>query len=117
MKSFVPLLLLFVLLGCKKSKPAVEGTGEQATTITNSTPVITPSTEKSGKVAMVNEAARFVVLSFPIGEVATNGQKLEVLRNESKIGEVKVTGPQRENNTVADILSGEPKVGDEVKGN
>lgn len=66
---------------------------------------------------MVNKSARFVVLNFPIGEVAPRGQRLNVYRNGLKVAEVQVTGPQRENNTVADILTGSPEVNDEVREN
>jgi hypothetical protein len=33
-----------------------------------------------------------------------------------KVGEVKVTGPQREDNIVADLAAGEAEVGDEARG-
>jgi hypothetical protein len=32
-----------------------------------------------------------------------------------KVAEVKVTGPQRDNNIVADLVSGDAQVGDEVR--
>jgi hypothetical protein len=32
-----------------------------------------------------------------------------------KVAEIKVTGPQRDNNTVADLVSGDAQVGDEVR--
>ena len=78
-------------------------------------PIITPSQEFLGQVAMVNRSARFAVLLFPIGEVPPAGKELGVYRGENKVAELRVTGPQRENNTVADILSGEPEVSDEVR--
>lgn len=43
------------------------------------------------------------------------GKRLNVYRNGLKVGELKVTGPQRDNNTVADIVAGECQVGDEVR--
>lgn len=115
------MLCLCVIAGCAKTKPAAEE-AEAAVATTNATntvsfPILTPSTEKIGKVAMVNGSAGFVVLNFPIGEVAGRGQKLDVYRNEQKVGELKVTGPQRENTTAADIVSGDPLVDDEVRGN
>ncbi|MBA4149006.1 MAG: hypothetical protein H0X66_12890 [Verrucomicrobia bacterium] len=115
MKLIVPLLLLFILAGCQKTKPASDEVS-QSETVSETLPILTPSMEKLGRVAMVNESARFVVLSFPIGKVAAPGQQLNVYRNEMKIGELRVTGPQRENNTVADIVAGNPNVNDEVRG-
>jgi len=64
---------------------------------------------------MVNGAARFVVVTFPVGTVPPVDQRLNVYRNGLKVAEVKVTGPQRDNDTVADIVSGEVQLHDEVK--
>ena len=63
----------------------------------------------------VNGAARFVVLNFPIGRLPSIEQRLNVYRQNLKVGEVKVTGPQREDNIVADISVGEAAVGDDVR--
>ncbi len=32
-----------------------------------------------------------------------------------KVGEVKITGPQQDNNIVADLVTGEAQVGDDVR--
>ena len=64
---------------------------------------------------MVNADARFVVMTFPLGGVPLVEQRLYVYRKGLKVGELKVTGPQRDNNTVADIISGELQVNDEVR--
>jgi hypothetical protein len=40
---------------------------------------------------------------------------MNVYRRGLKVGEVKVTGPQRDDNIVADITAGEAAVGDEVR--
>jgi len=45
---------------------------------------------------------------------ATN-QKLYLYREGLKVGEVKITGPQADDNVVADIVTGEAQVGDEVR--
>ena len=91
-----------------KKKPATPKPGA---------PVETVSSEKFGRIALVNPSARFVILSFPIGEVAEPQQRLNVYRDGLKVGELRVTGPQRENNTVADIVQGEPRIDDEVREN
>ena len=64
---------------------------------------------------MVNGSARFVVMTFPLGGVPDNGRRLNLYRNGLKVAEVKVTGPQRDNNTVADIILGEAQVNDEAR--
>jgi len=75
---------------------------------------VTPDTSYVGKVATVNSAARFVVLSFPAGHMPPLDQKLNVSRKGNKIGEVRITGPQLDENVVADIITGEADAGDEV---
>jgi hypothetical protein len=77
--------------------------------------VIKPDLRPAGQVAMVNVAARFVVISFPPGSVPPVQSQLYVYRNGLKVGALKVTGPQRENDTVADIISGDIHLHDEVR--
>jgi hypothetical protein len=77
--------------------------------------VIKPDLRASGQVAMVNAEARFVVISFPPGPTPQMDHRLSVYRNGLKVGEVKVTGPQHENDTVADIISGDVQLRDEVR--
>ena len=79
-------------------------------------PHVPPALRPVGRVALVNNEARFVVINFPPGAVPQAGQPLNVNHNGLKIGEVKVTGPQRDNDTVADLITGQAYVGDEVKG-
>jgi len=69
----------------------------------------------TGRVVVYNEAGRFVVLDFPIGHLPANEQIMHVFRQGLKVGEVKITGPQRDHNTVADLVSGEARKGDEVR--
>ena len=42
-------------------------------------------------------------------------QRLSLYRKGLKIGEVKVTGPQQDDNMIADLVAGEAEVGDEVR--
>jgi hypothetical protein len=64
----------------------------------------------------VDPAIRCVVLNFPLGRMAAVDQRLGVYRQGQKVGEVKVTGPQREDNIVADLVAGGAQVGDEARG-
>jgi hypothetical protein len=82
---------------------------------TNQSLIVTPENALVGKVATVNTTARFVVLNFPLGKMAAVEQRLDLYRRGLKVGEVKVTGPQRENNIVADLVAGEAEVGDDVR--
>lgn len=113
------ILLPLLVSGCwgwHKQKPDPKVTSVASPT-TNSKLIVTPETALIGKVASVNANAKFAVLNFPIGHLPSLEQRLNVYRNGLKVGEVKITGPQRDDNTVADIVAGESKVGDEVREN
>ena len=68
-----------------------------------------------GKVSSVNSNLRFVVLTFPVGKMPQLNQRLEVYRRGLKVAEVNVTGPQRDDSIVADIVTGDALAGDEVR--
>jgi hypothetical protein len=78
-------------------------------------PVTTPDLRSVGLVAAVNAAARFAVINYPPGAVPKAGQHLGVYRNGLKVGEVTVTGPERDNNTVGDIVQGDIQVHDQTR--
>src|SRR5208282_6504959 len=78
-------------------------------------PIVTPDNSLTARVASYNATGRFVVLSFPIGQMPKLDQTLFLYRDGLKVAEVKVTGPQRDNNIVADLISGDAQVGDEVR--
>jgi hypothetical protein len=42
-------------------------------------------------------------------------QRLFIYRRGLKVGEVKITGPQRDHNIVADLSQGEAQAGDEAR--
>jgi hypothetical protein len=76
---------------------------------------VAPPTAITGRVASVNTNARFAVLNFPVGWMPAVDRRLSVYRRGQKVGEVRVTGPQRDLNTVADLVAGEAQAGDEVR--
>jgi len=78
--------------------------------------IITPDTQLAGKVSRVNQDGRFVVMTFPIGHLPTLNQRLNVYRGGVKVGEIRVTGPQLDDNVVGDIGAGDAQAGDEVRG-
>jgi hypothetical protein len=78
-------------------------------------PIVTPDTSFSAKVISVNNVGRFVVLSFPPDQMPKVNQPLFLYRAGLKVADVKVTGPQQENNIVADLLSGDAQIGDTVR--
>jgi hypothetical protein len=127
MRSLLSILLLLALAlgGCTGKQPAAApaagaaraGTGpvwaQQAGT--NEAVTITPDTVSAGKVILVDPAIRCVVVNFPLGKMAAAEQRLGLYRRGLKVGEVKVTGPQRGANIVADLVAGEAQVGDEAR--
>ena len=113
MKFVLPLTCGFVgilMAGCAHHRPApVPGISSPAAAI------ITPGDLLAGKVAACNTAGRFVVLNFPSAQIPAVDQSLFLYRGGLKVAEIRVTGPQSDDNTVADIVTGEAQVGDEVR--
>jgi hypothetical protein len=106
-----------LLAGCMFHKSAQAPNPAPTAPLANQAPkpVIKPNLRSTGQVAMVNEAAKFAVINFPDGPVPQMDRHLNVYRNGQKVGELKVTGPQRDNDTVADIISGDVQLRDEVR--
>jgi hypothetical protein len=75
---------------------------------------ITPHLAMGGRVEMVNPEGRYVVLSFPQGHVPPPGQHWRINHHGLAVGRVTIAGPQRDMNTVADLVEGEASVGDEA---
>ena len=136
MKVFLPALLLaaIVLSGCagkqNQAKPAfnenVPGPSLSPTGRAVTPPaaagaaekpalIVTPENALTGKVVVYNDSGRFVVLDFPIGHLPAMEQRMFIYRRGLKVGEVKITGPQRDHNIVADLVQGEAQSGDESR--
>ncbi len=110
MRVLLAVILLFalVLSGCARNKAGRQPTDSAAGAAASKAAV-------AGQVARVNPVGRFVVLSFPPDQMPVLDQPLGVYRRGSKVAELKVTGPQRGNSIVADILSGAPEAGDQAR--
>ncbi|MDB6123505.1 MAG: hypothetical protein JWQ71_2498 [Pedosphaera sp.] len=129
MRALLTLILssALVVTGCARHKSQAAGTmvsGQPAVAGVATNPgkteekvILTPETMLVGKVARVNENARFAVVSFPVGSLPPTEKRLSVYRRGLKVGEIRVTGPQQGDNTVADIVNGEVQVGDELRSN
>jgi hypothetical protein len=117
MKSFVPLMLWvvgFVAVGCAHQQSMFTPVPIQSTPNLSQT-IVTPDNSLAGEVVSYNSVGRFVVLGFPVGQMAKMDQTLFLYRAGLKVAEVKITGPQRDNNIVADLVSGDAQVGDEAR--
>ena len=77
--------------------------------------IVTPDNSLAGKVLAYNSSGHFVVLEFPAGPMPNTDQILFLYRAGLKVAQVKITGPERDNNTVADLVSGDAQTGDEVR--
>jgi hypothetical protein len=114
-----------LIAGCAEKKPdyppdtyapgAAPRSSTPSTSITNGSLIVTLDPAATGKVAHVNTTDRFVILNYPLGHVPATGRQLNLYRHGLKVGEVKVTGPQQDDNTAADVISGEAQEGDEVR--
>jgi hypothetical protein len=113
MKWFAPLFFLMVGLlisGCASPKPTGSASAPRAPKM-----IVTPDNSLAARVVSYNEAGRFVVLSFPVGQMPKPGQGFFLYRRGLKTGEIKIDTWQRESFIVADIVTGDAQAGDEVR--
>ncbi len=118
----VAMLMNGCVLWHHRQKPVVAvGTPPRvATTATNAPtptlkPIITPDNSLRARVADYNATGRFVVLSFPVGQMPKLNQTMFLYRDGLKVGEARITGPQQNNDIVADLVTGTAQAGDEVR--
>jgi hypothetical protein len=110
------------LVGCSADRSADERASPAPRSVagTNSAPItVSPAVNApaTGRVSRVNTDGGFVILSYPMGKLPPVGKKLGVYRAGMKVGELKVSEPQYQHNTAADITAGEAHVGDEAREN
>jgi len=120
--SFFWLVGALTLAGCARHQqpvsPGESGSVATSKTAKSPTVIVTPAPVNAGRITSVNPAGRFVVITYPIGvPLPSLEQKLDVYRAGLKVAEIKITGPARDLNTVADITAGECQPGDEVRAN
>ena len=111
--SLFAVLLVLATNGCAWLPKSPQSTKPAATAAP--APIVTPDYSLAAKVVSVNTVGRFVVLSFPASQMPKVDQTLFLYRGGLKVAEVRVTGPQQENDIVADLSSGEAQVGDTVR--
>ena len=107
--------------GCAREQKGTNKLGPAGPTVPGTTPktdsrlIVTPGGQLTGRVASVNPISRFVIATFPLGTMPGLEQRLSVYRDGLKVGEIKITGPQRDINIAGDIVAGDCRIGDEVK--
>jgi hypothetical protein len=112
MKRFVSLNCAFagmLLAGCTHFK------AEPVHATAPAIAIVTPDNSLAGRVVSYNSAGRFVVLNFPSRQMPQTDQRLFLYRSGLKVAELKVTGPQNDDNIVADLFSGDVQINDEVR--
>jgi hypothetical protein len=106
----------FLATGCAHHRVVAPEPAPAPTPVsTNPEPTVTPDNSLSAKVVRYNSVGRFVVLSFSVGQAPQNGQTFFLYRAGMKVGQIKITGPQRDNDTVADLVDGNAQEGDDVR--
>jgi hypothetical protein len=115
MKKFIGIICSALLLAGCASHPSPSPTPNPPKS-SSTKPVLTPDFRFVGKVAGVNLDGRFVIISFPPGQLPKSDLRLNVYHNGLKTAEVKVDAShQNDTDTVADIMQGEVQVGDEAR--
>jgi hypothetical protein len=78
--------------------------------------IVTPDKSLTARVVSYNASGRFVVLGFPVGQMPKPNQSFFLYREGMKVAEVKIdSSQQRDNLIVADLVTGEAQVGDDVR--
>ncbi len=85
-----------------------------ATNAPPANPILLPT---NGRVHSINSALRFVVIDYTLGGLPPLQSRLQVFRNDEKVGEVRLSGPERNGFVAADILDGFIQVDDQVRPN
>jgi hypothetical protein len=107
--------MALLLCGCAGKTPARQAEAYTAVQPSPTHPIITLDTGALGKIMRVHQDGKFVVINFPFSRFPRLDDRLNVYRQGQKVGEVKIVGPQLEDNFVANITAGQLQPGDEVR--
>ncbi|MCX6998374.1 MAG: hypothetical protein NTV49_15135 [Kiritimatiellaeota bacterium] len=104
------LLLLLLAPGCRAPRPAAPDRSASA-----GSPAPGPELARffPGEVELVNASQRYVVVRAK-GLRSASDQAI-VLRGSNEVARLLITGPARPPRWTADVLSGDPRVGDRVR--
>ncbi|RME93609.1 MAG: hypothetical protein D6766_07855 [Verrucomicrobia bacterium] len=77
-------------------------------------PLVKPVLLLPGQVVAVNAKLRFVVLEYGLNPLPLPGTELQVFRGNGVVGKLRVSGPTMGSQTIADIVEGEARPGDQA---
>lgn len=114
------LALLLFLTACAsrrggESSQSYPGSDSRGSDSPSNGAIVTPANSWIGRVVSVNPSARYVVVTYSVGQLPVRDSRLFAYRNGLKVAELKVTEFSRDINAVADITAGECQIGDEVR--
>lgn len=98
------LLSLTLLNGC--------ATKSESTARTESQVKIVPDPRLHGRIASVNTQGQFVVVDFNVGRIPPLHSRMQLFRGNKAVGVINLSGPVNDNLVAADVIEGEPAVGD-----
>ncbi len=76
-------------------------------------PVVLPT---SGRIHSVNTGLRFAVIDYTLGGMPDIGALLYVYRNNEKVGQIRLSGPEPRNGFITgDVVEGFIQIDDEVR--
>ncbi len=104
--------------GCACRQPSVQkppATAKSKGKGRTNSPKMVVATDQTATVVKVNPGARFVVLNFPVGTLPQKGATYLLFRNGLQVGEARISGPQLDDNVVADLTAGEAAANDEAR--
>jgi len=85
------------------------------TTKPSAAPLIVPAGPDPGKITQVNARHRFVVVDFGRRILPPPGSRLIAYRHDQPVATFRLTESTRGRFAIADILDGDPRVGDEIQ--
>ena len=102
---FILLLCASLLTGCAASTSNGRVNRDSGYTFV-------PDPRLRGKIVSVNRNGQFVVVDFNVSTVPPLTVRMNVYRDNDRVGVIHLTGPRDDNLVVGDIVSGDVAVGD-----
>jgi len=93
-----------------QTAPPADPVGRTNTAATD--PLVLPT---SGRIHSVNPGLQFVVVDYTIGGAPPMQSLVPVYRGNQKVGQLRLTGPERNGFVAADVVEGILQVDDEVR--